>query len=404
MPEIKPTITYDDFAKIDLRVATILKAEFHPNADKLFKLQIDLGDHQRQICAGIRGYYQPEDLTGKQIIVVANLAPRQIRGEDSNGMLLAASAMNGEVIADVVVLDDLFRGHREAVDPAVPFYEGRVGDGALVRRICAEHRVDACIHFAALAYVGESVVEPKRYFENNVGEGIALLDALLAADVRRLVFSSTCATYGEPQNVPIDESHPQQPTNPYGWSKLMMEKILAAYDGAYGLRYVALRYFNASGAIATRGEDHTPETHLIPNVLAAALGRLPHVAVFGGDYPTPDGTAIRDYVHVSDLADAHLAALSRLRRGGASETLNVGYGRGCSVSEVIDAFERVTGKPLPHEIGPRRPGDPPQLIADTAAIRTELDWRPRYDEIDFIVETAIDWEKRLAKRPQEPAA
>ena len=295
--------------------------------------------------------------------------------------------------ADVVVLDDLFRGHREAVDPAVPFYEGRVGDGALVRRICAEHRVDACIHFAALAYVGESVVEPKRYFENNVGEGIALLDALLAADVRRLVFSSTCATYGEPQNVPIDESHPQQPTNPYGWSKLMMEKILAAYDGAYGLRYVALRYFNASGAIATRGEDHTPETHLIPNVLAAALGRLPHVAVFGGDYPTPDGTAIRDYIHVADLASAHLLALEHLQRGAASECINLGTGHGYSVMELIETARRITGRPIPVQLEPRRPGDPSRLVANAAKARAVLGWEPRHSDLESILRSAWDWHR-----------
>src|SRR5947209_2561201 len=183
----------------------------------------------------------------------------------------------------VVVLDDLSRGHHGAVDDAAPFYEGRTGDRELVGRICREHSVEACIHFAALAYVGESVTDPKRYFENNVAQGIALLDALLAAGVRRFVFSSTCATYGEPLRVPIGEQHTQQPTNPYGWSKLIMEKILAAYDHAYGLKSVALRYFNAAGATARRGEDHEPETHLIPNVLLAALGKLPFVSVFGGD-------------------------------------------------------------------------------------------------------------------------
>src|SRR5919206_2104734 len=191
----------------------------------------------------------------------------------------------------VVVLDDVSRGHHDALDESVPFYKGQTGDRALVARICREHAVEACIHFAALAYVGESVTEPRLYFDNNVAQGLALLDTLLAAGVRRFVFSSTCATYGEPVRVPIDENHPQQPTNPYGWSKLFMEKILESYERAYGLKFVALRYFNASGATARRGEDHSPESHLIPNVLNAALGRLPQVSVFGGEYPTPDGTA-----------------------------------------------------------------------------------------------------------------
>ncbi|MDX2030234.1 MAG: UDP-glucose 4-epimerase GalE [Blastocatellia bacterium] len=295
--------------------------------------------------------------------------------------------------AQAVVVDDLFRGHREAVDPSIPFYQGSVGDGDLIRQICAEHRIDACIHFAALAYVGESVTEPKRYFENNVGQGIALLDALLASEVRRIVFSSTCATYGEPQAVPIDESHPQQPTNPYGWSKLMMEKILASYDHAYGLRYVALRYFNASGAIANRGEDHAPETHLIPNVLSTALGRLPHVSVFGVDYPTPDGTAIRDYIHVADLASAHLLALEHLERGGASECINLGTGHGYSVMELIDAARRITGRPIPVNLEPRRPGDPSRLVANAAKAHALLGWTPLHSDLDSILRSAWEWHR-----------
>ncbi|MEO6725559.1 MAG: UDP-glucose 4-epimerase GalE, partial [Blastocatellia bacterium] len=228
----------------------------------------------------------------------------------------------------VVVLDNLFRGHRAAVDASVPFYEGNVGDRALVSRICQQHDIEACIHFAALAYVGESVAQPKLYFENNVGQGIALLDALLESGVRRFVFSSTCATYGEPVRMTIDEQHPQQPTNPYGWSKLFLEKILNSYDQAYALKFVALRYFNAAGAIAMRGEDHAPETHIIPNVLNAATGKLPHVPVFGGEYPTPDGTAIRDYIHVADLGTAHILALDHLRSDGQSECINLGNGQG----------------------------------------------------------------------------
>src|SRR5712664_2827988 len=224
----------------------------------------------------------------------------------------------------VVILDDIARRHRTAVPPDVPFYEGSIGDRDPVSHITQEHDIEACIHFAALAYVGESVAEPARYFSNNVEQGIALLDGLLKAGVRRLVFSSTCATYGEPEQVPISEDHPQQPTNPYGWSKLMMERIMESYDSAYGLRFVALRYFNAAGATAQRGELHEPETHLIPNVLRAALGEIPAVSVFGNDYPTPDGTPIRDYIHVADLGAAHILALKHLRGGGASDHINLG--------------------------------------------------------------------------------
>ncbi len=291
----------------------------------------------------------------------------------------------------VVVLDNLFRGHREAVDLSVPFYQGRIGDRELVGRICAEHQIEDCVHFAALAYVGESVSNPKLYFENNVEEGIALLGSLLNAGVQRFVFSSTCATYGEPQYVPIDEQHPQSPTNPYGWSKLMIEKALAAYQQAYGLRYVALRYFNASGATPQRGEDHTPETHLIPNVLSAAMGRLSHVSVFGGDYPTPDGTAIRDYVHVVDLSSAHVLALEHLRRGDPSECINLGTGHGYSVMEVIETARRVTAKPIKIRIEPRRPGDPSRLVANADKARAVLGWQPRYNRIETIIETAWAW-------------
>src|SRR4029079_3085862 len=222
---------------------------------------------------------------------------------------------------EVVILDNLSRGHRLGVLSRSPFYEGSIGDRQLIKRITSEHQIDACIHFAALAYVGESVSDPPHYFRNNVEQGIALLDGLLEANVKRLVFSSTCATYGEPQRVPISEDHPQNPTNPYGWSKLFMERIMESYDNAYGLKFVALRYFNACGATGDLGEDHYPETHLVPNVSHGARGKLPHVSVFGNDYPTPDGTPIRDYIHVSDLGDAHLRALNHLRSGGQSERI-----------------------------------------------------------------------------------
>ncbi len=290
-----------------------------------------------------------------------------------------------------VVLDDLSRGHRGAVDEFVPFYEGRTGDRELVARLCREQEVEACIHFAAFAYVGESVTDPKLYFERNVSDGIALLDSLLAAGVRRFVFSSTCATYGEPVRVPIDEGHPQAPTNPYGWSKLFMEKILESYERAYKLKFVALRYFNASGATLRRGEDHSPESHLIPNVLSAALGRLPQVSVFGGDYPTPDGTAIRDYIHVADLCSAHTLALEHLRRGGPSDFINLGNGHGYSVSEVIETARRVTGREIKTGMEPRRAGDPSRLVADASKARSVLGWRTQYPDLETIIRTAWDW-------------
>jgi UDP-glucose 4-epimerase len=290
-----------------------------------------------------------------------------------------------------VVLDDTARGHAQAVGEGAAFYNGRTGDRKLVARICREHDIEACIHFAALAYVGESVSDPKRYYENNVGDGINLLGALLDAGVRRFVFSSTCATYGEPVRVPIDEQHPQQPTNPYGWSKLIMEKILAAYDHAYGLKYVALRYFNASGATERRGEHHDPESHLIPNVLFAAMGRLPFVSVFGGEYPTPDGTAIRDYIHVTDLCSAHTLALEHLRRGGESEHINLGNGHGYSVMEVIETARRVTGRDIEARVEPARPGDPSRLVADASKAQSVLGWKTQYPDLETIVRTAWDW-------------
>ena len=220
---------------------------------------------------------------------------------------------------EVVVLDDLKYGHRAAVPEGVPLYVGSVGDRALVQQIAGAHDLEACLHFAALTHVGESVQEPGRYYQNNVAQGLALLDALRGEGVEMLVFSSTCATYGEPQYLPMDEAHPQRPENPYGWSKYFLERILQDCDRAYGLRFVALRYFNAAGASLNCGEDHDPENHLIPNVLRAALGQLGHLSVFGRDYPTPDGTPVRDYIHVADLGRAHALALNYLRGGGASD-------------------------------------------------------------------------------------
>jgi UDP-glucose 4-epimerase len=294
----------------------------------------------------------------------------------------------------VVVLDNLMRGHRAVVASGLPFYHGNIGDRQLVARIVREHQIEACIHFAALAYVGESVAEPARYFDNNVEQGVALIGALLEAGVRRIVFSSTCATYGEPQEVPISETHPQQPTNPYGWSKLLMERLLASYDQAYGMRYVALRYFNAAGATERLGEYHKPETHLVPNVLSAALGQLPIVSVFGDDYPTADGTAIRDYIHVADLGAAHILALDYLRAGGASECINLGNGTGYSVLEVIETARQITDRPIAINIEPRRAGDPSHLVANAQKARALLGWKPGYPDLASILRTDWEWRKR----------
>lgn len=291
----------------------------------------------------------------------------------------------------VVVLDNLSRGYRDAVDPAIPFYEGSVGDRELVARIAREHDINACIHFAAFAYVGESVTEPALYYENNVAQGINLLGALVEAGVRQFVFSSTCATYGEPQQIPIDETHPQLPTNPYGWSKLFVERILADYDRAYDLKFVALRYFNASGASPDRGERHEPETHLIPLVLQTAQKKLDHVTVFGDDYPTHDGTCVRDYIHVSDLADAHARALGYLRNEGLSTAINLGNGAGYSVLEVIHAAREITRQDIPMEVEGRRAGDPSHLVADSSKARSVLGWHPQHAELSTIISSAWEW-------------
>jgi UDP-glucose-4-epimerase GalE len=291
-----------------------------------------------------------------------------------------------------VVLDNLSTGHRWAVRWG-PFVQGNVGDRDLVRQVIERYEIGGVVHFAASAYVGESVVEPRAYFHNNVVNTLALLDGMMAAGVHRIVFSSTCATYGEPDGLPIDEEHRQLPVNPYGDSKLFVENVLRAYATAYGMRWVALRYFNAAGADPSGeiGEVHDPETHLLPLVIEAALGRRPAVDIFGSDYPTPDGTAIRDYIHVCDLADAHVRALDHLLSGGESVALNLGVGRGYSVKEVVEVVERVGGRPVPVRLAPRRPGDPPALVADAAKARQILEWVPRYTELDAIVRTAWAW-------------
>lgn len=291
----------------------------------------------------------------------------------------------------VVVLDNLSRGYRAAVAPDVPFYAGDIGDADLIRRIARENPIEICMHFSAFIAVGESVEKPDVYYRNNTVQTAALLDALIANDIKKFVFSSTAAVFGEPQYVPIDERHPQQPTSPYGWSKFMVERILEDYDAAFDLKFVAPRYFNACGASGERGENHEPETHLIPLVLQAAQGKREFISVFGDDYPTPDGTAIRDYIHVSDLSQAHILALDYLRAGGVSQFINLGNGGGYSVSEVVEAARRITGKQIEARIAPRRVGDPSHLVADAKKAREILDWKPQFPEIETIIESAWAW-------------
>lgn len=293
----------------------------------------------------------------------------------------------------VVVLDDLARGHRGSLGGGVPFYQGKVGDRILVERITKEHEINSCIHFAALAYVGESVENPAMYFENNVEQGVAFVGCLVKAGIRRIVFSSTAATYGEPKRIPIEEDDSQWPTNPYGWSKLFMERLLASYDRAYGLKFVALRYFNAAGATERSGEHHDPETHLIPNVLAAAADSSRHISVFGDNYPTPDGTPIRDYVHVSDLANAHILALDHLKHGGNSQFLNLGTGEGYSVFQVIESARKATGKTIRTKIEAPRAGDPARLVANGAKAKQVLGWTPE-SGLEAIIRSAWEWKLR----------
>lgn len=294
----------------------------------------------------------------------------------------------------VVVLDNLVYGHRQAVADSVAFYEGNIGDKQLVSQIIREHQIEACMHFSAFAYVGESVEKPQIYYENNFVQTLYLLDALIENDVKKIIFSSTCATYGEPQYVPIDEKHPQSPTSPYGWSKFMVERALIDYDAAYNLKFVAPRYFNASGATLKNGEHHEPETHLIPLILQAAQGKREFISIFGDDYSTPDGTAIRDYIHVSDLSWAHISALEYLRSGGESQFVNLGIGGGYSVGEVVEAARKVTGKNIEARIAPRRAGDPSRLVADAEKARKVLGWNPQFPEIEKIIETAWAWHQK----------
>jgi UDP-glucose 4-epimerase len=290
-----------------------------------------------------------------------------------------------------VVLDNLSRGHRESVDSNVPFYEGDIADHDLVTRIAREHKIDSCIHFAAYAYVGESVERPDIYFDNNVARASSLFLSLVKSGIHRVVFSSSCATYGEPVEIPMSETHPQWPTNPYGWSKFFVEQILKSYDTAYGLKFVALRYFNAAGAHGNQGEHHDPETHLIPNVLNAAVGATDHVSIFGSDFPTPDGTAVRDYIHVADLAAAHLLSVGYLRKDNSSNFINLGNGNGHSVLEVINAAKEVTGRPIKTQMEPRRPGDPSHLVAKADKAQSVLGWKPKYPNLTEMIGSAWQW-------------
>lgn len=288
----------------------------------------------------------------------------------------------------VVVLDDLSRGHRDAVPPGVALAVGRIDDADLVARLVAEHRVDACAHFAAFTAVGESVADPVRYYQNNLAGGIALLAALVSAGVGRVIFSSTAAVYGAAEHGALGEDAPLRPANPYGRTKLALERCLVDVAAATGLRHVTFRYFNAAGATAGCRERHDPETHLVPNALRAVAGELTALRLFGTDFPTRDGTCERDYVHVADLADAHWRALQHLRAGGASCTLNLGGGTGHTVREVIAAVERVTGRHVPVAEEGRRAGDPARLVADVARAKELLAWSPVRSSMDEVIASA----------------
>jgi UDP-glucose 4-epimerase len=290
----------------------------------------------------------------------------------------------------VTVYDDLSEGHRSAVDPRARFVPGHPDQDGDIRNAVLSAKPEAIFHFAANALVGESMTNPRKYFHNNVVNGLRLLDAAVESGVRKFVFSSTCATYGPPDRVPMTEDLPQRPINPYGESKLIFEKILQWYSRIYGLEFIAFRYFNAAGASPNFGEHHRVETHLIPNVLKVALGQKPHCEIFGTDYPTPDGTCIRDYIHISDLAQAHILGLEPGRQG----FYNLGNGDGYSVRQVIETCARLTGRKIPVIEKPRRPGDPPALVASAANAIRELGWKPKFPKLDQIVATAWDWHQR----------
>ncbi len=290
---------------------------------------------------------------------------------------------------EVVIFDSLERGHREAVDPRAALIVGDLRNRQDIRAAMLKTKPDAVVHFAAFALVGESMEMPEIYFTNNVTGGIHLADAMLEAGVRKIIFSSTCATYGQPDVVPMTEDLPQRPTNPYGESKLMFEKVLLWYQQLHSFEPVFLRYFNACGALGELGEDHDPETHLIPNILLVPLGKKAHVMMFGDDYDTPDGTCVRDYIHIADLAQAHILALKK----GVSGAFNLGNGDGYSVKQVIEAAREVTGHKIPAKMAPRRPGDPARLVAAADKAKTILGWKPQYPDLRTIIEHAWQWHK-----------
>lgn len=299
---------------------------------------------------------------------------------------------------DVVVLDNLVYGHRDVVEDVlkVELIEGDISDRALLDQVFASRNISAVMHFAAYAYVGESVTEPDKYYRNNFVGTLTLLEAMLAASIKTFVFSSTCATYGVPDTVPIPEDHPQNPINPYGATKLMVERVLKDFDPAYGLKSVCFRYFNAAGADpeSRLGEDHSPETHIIPLVLLTALGKRESVSIFGTDYPTPDGSCIRDYIHVTDLAQAHVLGLEYLLKGGDSTIFNLGNGNGFSVKEVIETARQVTGQPISALECDRRPGDPPALVGSSDRARSILGWNPQYADLKTIITHAWNWHQK----------
>ena len=293
----------------------------------------------------------------------------------------------------VTIFDNLSEGHRRALDPRAAFAEGDLVDRQLIEKTLSKQQPDAVMHFAANALVGESMQNPSKYFRNNIANGLNLLDAVISAGVEKIIFSSTCAIFGPPERVPIDETMTPRPINPYGESKLAFEKILRWYGEIHGLKFVSLRYFNAAGASAKFGEDHRVETHLIPNVLKVALGQKPTVEIFGTDYETPDGTCIRDYIHIVDLARAHILALNATK----GDFYNLGTGGGASVRDVIDSCRKITGRNIDIVEKPRRPGDPPRLIASSEKIKRELGWQPQFQSLDAIIESAWKWHQKFPR-------
>ena len=295
----------------------------------------------------------------------------------------------------VIVVDNLQKGHKGAVNPKAKLYVGDIRDEAFLDQVFKENTIEAVIDFAAESLVGESVIDPLKYYHNNVYGTVTLLKKMHEYNVKKIVFSSTAATYGEPENIPILESDKTLPTNPYGDTKLAVEKMLKWCDNAYGIKYVVLRYFNAAGAHKSGkiGEDHKPESHLIPIILQVALGKRDKIMIFGDEYPTEDGSCIRDYIHVTDLADAHILAVEKLRKDNTSAIYNLGNGKGFSVKEVIEVARKVTGHEIPAEVAPRRAGDPAVLIASSDKIIKELGWNPKYTSLEEIIQSAWDWHR-----------